>query len=105
MGGSQTSSNNSKEKLYISDSSSFFYKQMVTHTEITDIEKFYVLQDKIGQGTFATVYKSRSVLSGCVCSVKKVEKNRVPGIEQTLKNEFDILRGLVIMDLGRIIPI
>ncbi len=45
---------------------------MVTHSQIANIEKFYVLQDKIGQGTFASVYKSRSVLSGCVCSVKKV---------------------------------
>jgi len=45
---------------------------MVTQTEIANIDKFYVLQDKIGQGTFATVYKSRSLLSGCVCSVKKV---------------------------------
>ena len=59
---------------------------MVTHNQITNIEKFYNLQDKIGQGTYATVYKSRSVLSGCICSVKKVEKTKVPGIEQTLRN-------------------
>lgn len=59
---------------------------MVTSTQITTIEKFYNLQEKIGQGTYATVYKARSVLSGCICSVKKVEKTKAPGIEQTLRN-------------------
>jgi hypothetical protein len=94
--GQEKGKEGSKTAYEQADDSSFFKKQMVTYSKILNIEEKLKFEQQIGQGTYASVFKGLSVRSGCPRCIKKVEKSKAPGIEQTLMNEFDVLRDLVL---------
>lgn len=101
MGGS---SGKQKEQAYVAEDSRFFFKQMVTRSQILSIEAEYTLLKVIGKGTYAEVYKARSLSSNQMRAIKKVNKSKAPGVERLLSNEFELLKDIVPTPPCRTIP-
>jgi hypothetical protein len=62
------------------DDSSFFKKQMIRQSKVLNIQQKYTLDQQIGQGTYATVFKGKSIRSECPRCIKRVDKSKAPGI-------------------------
>lgn len=56
-------------------------------------KKGYEVMNKVGEGAFASVYKSRSTKDGTLCAVKVMDTNKMPPKfrEQFLPRELDML--------------
>jgi serine/threonine protein kinase len=68
---------------------------MVTRSQILSIEDEYSLLKVIGKGSYAEVYKARSLSSKQMRAIKKVNKSKAPGVERLLTNEFELLKDIV----------
>jgi serine/threonine protein kinase len=90
MGGRHT-----KEAEYKKEDPNFYRKQMITSHKTFSINAEYELLEKIGDGTYAEVFKGRSKRSKKLCAIKRVDKAKAKGIASLLENEFNILRELV----------
>lgn len=76
MGGSA----GSKEAKPKKEESMFYRKQMISSHKAFSIAEEYELIEKIGDGTYAEVYKARSKRTKKICAIKKVDKSKVKGI-------------------------
>ena len=77
---------------------------MITKSQITSLEGEYKMGNKIGEGTYAQVFKAESIRTGRVVAIKKVDKTKAKGMDIILNNEFDILREMVLNHPLRTIP-
>lgn len=68
---------------------------MISSHKTFSIEAEYELFEKIGDGTYAEVFRGRSKRSKKPCAIKRVDKSKAKGISLLLENEFNILRDLV----------
>lgn len=68
---------------------------MISSHKNFSIEVEYELIEKIGDGTYAEVFRGRSKRSKKLCAIKRVDKSKAKGISSLLENEFNILRELV----------
>lgn len=48
MGGNQQNPKGKETSYKAEDTSFFFYKQMVTHSQVLSIDQYYKLEEKIG---------------------------------------------------------
>ena len=53
---------------------------MISTHKAFSIEDEYHLQQKIGEGTYAVVYRGRSKRSNKACAIKSVDKTKAKGI-------------------------
>ena len=60
------------------------------------VEDLYEFVQKIGEGSFAQVFKAKSILTGNLRAIKKIKKSNDPETRASLMNEFDILKTLVL---------
>ena len=95
MGNKTAATNKEKAEQYEAEGSSFFIKQMITKSQISSLEGEYKIGNKIGEGTYAQVFRAESIRTGRVVAIKKVDKTKAKGMDIILNNEFDILRELV----------
>ena len=66
------------------ENSVFFLKQMISTHKAFSITDEYDLQQKIGEGTYAVVYRGRSKRSNKTCAIKSVDKTKAKGISVIL---------------------
>lgn len=59
---------------------------MISSHKAFSIAEEYQLLEKIGDGTYAEVYKGCSKRTKKICAIKRVDKSKVKGISLLLEN-------------------
>uniref|UniRef100_A0A914WFN9 Protein kinase domain-containing protein n=1 Tax=Plectus sambesii TaxID=2011161 RepID=A0A914WFN9_9BILA len=60
----------------------------------TDVNDFYRRIEKLGEGSYATVYKSESIVDGCLVALKEIKLQAEEGLPFTAIREASLLKGL-----------
>jgi hypothetical protein len=70
---------------------------MIKKTTVADPSQFYEFMDMLGEGKTSEVFKARSLLTGQLRVIKKVEKAWNPSLGRHLANEYGILKEMVVV--------
>lgn len=82
MGSSQPKT----EKKTLEEEKYFIYKEMVKKTTVANPETHYKFLERIGEGSYAEVYKVQSLSTGQIRVIKKVQRNSSPTLGRHLFN-------------------
>ena len=64
-----------------------------TKNSLKTIETYYQILDKVGKGTFGTVYKAFELSSGRIVAIKKITLNKIKN-ENLILKEIELLKNL-----------
>ena len=84
--------NNLKERMQKMEQQKNQIASIPGFDTIEDIQDFYELQNDVGDGNFALVWKSRDIQTGEFVAVKHIEKRKVVGKHTMLKDEVNIMK-------------
>lgn len=83
MGSTTAKSPTAKEQ---DDERYFIFKEMIKRSAANDPKLHYQFEDRIGEGSYAEVYKVKSLSTGQYRVIKKVQRNNISNVGRTLFN-------------------